>query len=230
MLVNPSTGRAIAAESQTGTWYEEQLEEERRATAKAEAQLKEDMEARNRPAKCQRLDVPPDPPVHSKVELLTYSRNPPELYASPAINAVSVMLGVGWSAISSEEHTQSAARGWAKYIENHYPSLNDVEILLKSEGRQAYLVRARDRIEGLYLFSEDLNDGRLVAHDWESCIRKLRVSEVDFDGREAMRAVRTPIIATSDGMDGVQDMGLNGTASAEEISAAVQSLDSMDID
>jgi hypothetical protein len=68
-------------------------------------------------------------------------------------------LGIGWSTISDDASMQSAARGWARYLENHYRHIHGAEILLKSEGLDAYLVGYQ---EGYYLFREDLLEGQLV--------------------------------------------------------------------
>jgi hypothetical protein len=205
-LVDPVTGKSTSTESQTGTWYEGYIEEEYQASIRAAESLAKDVVlSRDRPAKCQRLDLPPKPPVKRNASLLTSANGPSDLFASLAIDAASVMLGVGWTVISTNEHTQCATRGWTKYIENYYPSLTNVEILLKSEGREAFLIKAMGPAEGLYLFSEDLAEARLLAHDWDSCIAILRASPAVVGGLETLRAITTPVISTTEGTDYLQD-------------------------
>ena len=43
--------------------------------------------------------------------------------ATLAVDDYTLALGIGWTKIASEDpDTQAAARGWVKYIENHYPA------------------------------------------------------------------------------------------------------------
>jgi hypothetical protein len=44
-----------------------------------------------------------------------------------------VHLDIGWSRISDNEHIQATARGWARYIENHFLVTNP-KIRLESLG------------------------------------------------------------------------------------------------
>lgn len=195
-IIDPSTGRAAAAESQTGTWYEENLEIERLASieaAKALAQAAEVGAAR--PTKALRLEKMPDsslsPSAATPAEVQGQSP-----FETPVLDPATQLLGVGWKLIGKDEDMQAAAKGWARYIDNHYASLADAELVLKSEGHQAYLVSATNTNEGtqgFYLFAEDLNEGKLVAQTWEVCLRNLQTSSPIFEGQETMRAVRTPI-------------------------------------
>jgi hypothetical protein len=100
----------------------------------------------------------------------THSSDP----ATPVVDDYTLALGIGWTKIASEDpDTQAAARGWVKYIENHYPRyVYGAEIPSKSKGLNAYLVGCH---EGFFLFSDDLLDGRMVARNWQDCIQNLRV-------------------------------------------------------
>ena len=121
--------------------------------------------------------------------------------ATPAVDDYTLALGIGWTKIASEDpDTQAAARGWVKYIENHYPRyVPDAEILSKSKGLNAYLVGCH---EGFFLFSDDLLEGRMVARNWQDCIQNLRVHPVEYEGREILKAASTP------GSDDVPTTGL----------------------
>ena len=187
-LIDAGTGRALAAESQTGTWFEDQIEEERVAAARAAEELAKAVEeAKGRPSKSVRLDSPVML-AQSDPSNITSSVNIP----APAIDAASLMLGVGWKAIPEDDgDMQCAVRGWAKYIENHFP-LGAVEILLKSEGQEAFVVRALEPQEGWWLFKEDLSEGRLLASSWDNCIMGLRAVPIVFEGANTICAARTP--------------------------------------
>ena len=78
------------------------------------------------------------------------------------VDDYTLALGICWTKIASEDpDTQAAARGWVKYIENHYPRyVHGAEILPRSKGLNAYLVGCH---EGFFLFSDDLLEGR--CHD-----------------------------------------------------------------
>lgn len=181
VLLNPRTGMSISAESQTGTWYEEKAEEEEK----------------NQPTKS---DFRPKMPSSRKSIRLSQSSLHPLLESAPAsppkmvhpeVDEATIALGIGWTKIASEDaDIQAAARGWARYLDNHYtPHLHGAEMLLKSAGLNAYLVGSP---EGFFLFSESLLEGRLVGRTWETCLRNLRAQPIEFEGTEILRAERTP--------------------------------------
>jgi hypothetical protein len=190
VLLNPSTGMSISAESQTGTWYEEKVE----------------IEANSLPSHGGRPEMPPsrksvrlDPdapptPRPDDIAAAVAPESPPKSSSSstqPTIDDFTYTLGIGWTRIASEDpDIQAAARGWARYLENHYPvHVHGAEILLKSKGLNAYLVGCQ---EGFYLFNEDLLEGRLVGRSWDSCLNNLRTHPILFEGEAVLRAERTP--------------------------------------
>jgi hypothetical protein len=200
-LLNPSTGVVLSAESQTGTWYEE------KADTAALASEVEAINAANafRPKipasrKSIRLSQNSIPSLSTFAVNQSTSSNtsapasPPKTASStshPEIDEATLALGIGWTLLANEdENIQTAARGWARYLENHYARyIHNAEILLKSSGLNAYLVRSN---EGFYLFSENLLEGRLVSREWERCISNLRSQPMMFEGEEILRAERTP--------------------------------------
>ena len=194
-LIDPKTGRVLSAGSQTGTWYEEQLEEERKAAAQAAEELARAAEeareeARGRPTKSVRLDSPaPFSQSDAPSSTTSFVAAP-----APAIDAASLMLGIGWKTIPDDDDLKCAARGWARYIENHYPTLGGVEIMLKSDGNEAFLVRVLQPYESWWLFKEDLTEGKLVARNWEACVANLRASPMVFESQDSLCAVRTPAL------------------------------------
>ncbi|KAK8107635.1 uncharacterized protein PG998_009648 [Apiospora kogelbergensis] len=133
--------------------------------------------------KSQRLDMN---------NISTPCTNAPSNRANPAretvVDSFTLHLGIGWSRISDSEHIQAASRGWARYIENHFPVTN-VNIQLESKGLQSYLVEAS---EGYFLFGEDLRQGQLVSRDLNQTFLNLKASPPVFEGTAPMVAAGTP--------------------------------------
>lgn len=90
-----------------------------------------------------------------------------------------------------------ASRGWARYIETHFP-LQSVKIIWKSN-LPAFLVGAvtcdgsprggrRTGTSAYFIFDESLSQGRMVAKSWERALDNLRSQPWIFDGLEIMDA------------------------------------------
>ncbi len=179
-LLNPKTGVIISAESQTGTWFEESAEAAAIAAAKPTTPLiHPDVQSR----KSQRLDITA-PGLDDIATLAVQADSPPKAAPiDPTIDESTQALGIGWTRMTeSDADLQAAARGWAKYIDNHYPEeAHGAKILLKSKGLNAYLVGAE---EGFFLFKEDLSEGRLVSRTWERTLANLMTGggNVVFEG------------------------------------------------
>ncbi|KAL1857915.1 hypothetical protein Plec18167_001681 [Paecilomyces lecythidis] len=222
VLLNPRTGLALSAESQTGTWYEETVEKtvasappvsSRSATLRADAS---DIPSR----KSQRLDVSApgfdDITLSTIQQRLQSSTNEEEhrrtLNASssgspnePQIDNFTQLLGISWQKVNHDGDMAPAVRGWEKYIDNHYARhLQGAHILLKNRSMNAYLVAARSLTQAttsasgssassFYLFGDDLAEGQLVGSNWESCLQNLRSTPIAFEGTEVLRATeKTP--------------------------------------
>ena len=182
VLLNPQTGVSISAESQTGTWYEEKAEEDEKN--KPPTDFRPKMPSFR---KSMRLSQSSAKPIFEP--LASAPASPPK--TAPGIDEATIALGIGWTRIASEDtDIQAAARGWARYLENHYARhIHGAEILLKSAGLNAYLVGCE---EGFYLFSENLLEGRMVGRTWEACLANLRAQPIQFDSEEILKAERTP--------------------------------------
>lgn len=190
-LIKRDAGYVADASTQSGTWMEEK-------DAATDAEVKRQLEAAQvdvRSYKLQRMgsDEPSaaaSPASVSPAALAPESNN-------PVIDNFTLHLGIGWRKISDEEHIQAAARGWAKFIENHYP-LSDVQICLESKGLQSYLVKAT---EGFFLCSEDLRQARLVSQDAQTALRNLQQSPPAFEGAiiiSSVDAAAAPIAIAND--------------------------------
>jgi len=189
VLLNPSTGLSISAESQTGTWYEERAEEEAQKTAQAAAQFRPKLPSCRKSVRLSQSST--KSPIDSAPPVVVAApASPPKTAADhPEVDEATLALGIGWTKMVSEG-IQAAARGWARYLENHYARhIHGAEVLLKSSGLNAYLVGCQ---EGFYLFTEDLLEGKLVARTWETCLQNLQAQPMVFDGQEVLRAERTP--------------------------------------
>ncbi|KAI5862255.1 hypothetical protein GGS23DRAFT_114894 [Durotheca rogersii] len=200
MLIKSPSSYVAEAGSQSGTWVEE------KAAAK---EIRRNEEARainqqHRPSlrshKSQRLDL--NAAVVSGHESKANRRSPvremnpvsgaspstTDTSSQPVIDNFTLHLGIGWRRISEDEHIQAAARGWARYIENHFPVTN-VRVQLESKGLQSYLIEAS---EGFFLFSENLRQGQLVSRDLTRAFANLKTSPPVFDGVEVMTAAESP--------------------------------------
>jgi hypothetical protein len=199
-LIKKITGYVADASSQSGTWVEEKAAaEDARKTEEALA-LQEQL-AQERPSlrshKSQRLEMTApaiasdgsssrrSSPTREAVNPMTASS---DSTGQPIVDDFTFHLGIGWSRISDDEHIQAAARGWARFIENHYPVTN-AKIRLESRGLQSYLVESN---EGFFLFAENLRQARLVSSTAEGALTNLKTSPPVFDGPETMSAAETP--------------------------------------
>ena len=224
-LIKPhGNGYHISAESQTGTWAEEKAEEQAQAVA-----AMEDDGPILRSAKSQRLDLTSTPAIQEEVSLSNGSLVNPLLSTAngttaplePTIDDFTRYLGIGWSSINpTDQDIQAAVRGWAKYIENHFP-IHDVQFRLQSRGLSSYLVEAR---EGYFLFGEDLKQGQLVSSNLEQTFANLRGPVPIFDGVGVMEAGDSPK-PTNISLDGTMiyddtyAFGTNGIDEAHDASA-----------
>lgn len=194
MLINPASGLEISAESQTGTWYEEQQEAERVAAVRVATTLAQQPQAPSlHSRKSQRLDTSSTNEFASSAPLTSATSPTKSGPEKPTIDYFTHLLGVGWSRVGIDNDVRAAARGWAKYIENHYP-MTGAEILLQSRGLDACLVGAQ---QGYFLFKEDLSEGRLVDSNWETCLTNLQSSPMAFESTEILQAAQSPTIQAS---------------------------------
>ncbi|KAI0397133.1 hypothetical protein F5Y17DRAFT_11951 [Xylariaceae sp. FL0594] len=111
-----------------------------------------------------------------------------DVSSQPIVDNFTLHLGIGWRRISEDEHIQAASRGWARYIENHYPVTN-VRIQSESKSLQSYLIEAN---EGFFLFSENLRHGQFVSKDVDQALANLRCSPPVFEGQAVMTAADSP--------------------------------------
>ncbi|CAF9942956.1 MAG: hypothetical protein ALECFALPRED_010286 [Alectoria fallacina] len=182
--IDPLTGTATTAES-AGTWLEDQLEMMLHSDPSERAVQLTDSEGEFPKRKVQRRD-------NSSNADGTIAADPTELptatTADPTIDQYTHLLGIGWTQVGKDSGSVAMARGFSRYIDNHY-ILTNSEVLLESKSLESYLVKTS---QGYFLFPEDLKQARLVATTWEDTLANLQTLPVWFSGAQALYPVRTP--------------------------------------
>ncbi|CAG8039932.1 unnamed protein product [Penicillium olsonii] len=210
VLLNPQTGLALSAESQTGTWYEQEAETKQAAAAPISSRSNAlQSDAADLSRKSQRLDQSApglddialssirqrlnDPSTDDQHRTLSATPAPPN---EPLVDDATRLLGIGWQRVSTDDDMAPAVRGWTKYIDNQYSShLHSSQMLIKSRALNAYLVAATPTSgisPAFYLFTEDLTQAQLVASSWEACLQNLRSTPIIFEGAAPLAANDRP--------------------------------------
>ncbi|KZF25251.1 hypothetical protein L228DRAFT_265727 [Xylona heveae TC161] len=215
--LNPSSGFSSSAVS--ATWVEPNAEGNAATPAAAQA---DSVSSTRR--KAQRLDITASRPEDVSDGAVGASNAPSSNggISDPAVDDFTRLLGVGWTRLSNDDGVQAAARGWARYIENHFP-VSNASIMLQSRGLGAYLVGSQ---QGFYLFHEELADGQLVATAWDQTLANLQARPIVFEGSEVLKATRTPAI------EAAMDNSAAATTSSTPIAGNAQpaAASSMDLD
>ncbi|KIW83729.1 hypothetical protein AYO21_05373 [Fonsecaea monophora] len=188
VLLNPKTGLSVSAESQTGTWYEEKADEKALKEEIAAAYTRPKLPTSRKSVRLSQTSLR----LPIETNIASAPASPPKTAVDrPEFDEATIALGVGWTKMESEsESMQAAARGWAKYLDNHYSRyIHGAQILLKNAGLDAYLVGCQ---EGFFLFSESLLEGKLVGRTWDTCLHNLKCQPMVFEGDEVLRAESTP--------------------------------------
>ncbi|RMZ80817.1 hypothetical protein DV737_g2880, partial [Chaetothyriales sp. CBS 132003] len=193
MLLNPQTRLSISAESQSGTWLEEKEDRDRLEQEIKAATFRPKLPTSRKSIRLSQnaINTAPAPALVDTSPFGGAPASPPKSAAiHPEPDDAAVALGISWTHIGTDESIQGAARGWARYIDNHYARhIHRAEIVLKNTAHDAYLVRCH---QGFFLFSDDLLEGQLVATTWPRCLDNLKAHPFVFDGDERLRAERTP--------------------------------------
>lgn len=216
VLLNPRTKMAISAESQTGTWYEENM-------ASAPAPPSAAVPSQPQPQlvesgrKSQRLD--PSAPSLDDITISSIqrrqdaanddnrrildsaTRSNPFSPGEPLVDDATRLLGISWQRIAMDDADMAAAvRGWKKYIDRQFSAyLADCQILMKNRALNAYLVAARPVTPlglasgpAFYLFNDELTQAQLVGSSWETSVQNLRANPIMFEGTQVLNASDRP--------------------------------------
>ncbi|KAI1201520.1 hypothetical protein F5X97DRAFT_320283 [Nemania serpens] len=200
ILIKSPSSYVANAGSQSGTWVEEKAAvDEKRRNEEARA-INQQARPSLRSHKSQRLDMhvvtlPNAEPQAKRVSpirdigpAVSQAGRSAGVSSQPIVDNFTLHLGIGWNRISEDEHIQAAARGWARYIENHFPITN-AQIQLESKGLQSYLVESA---EGFFLFAENLRQGQLVSRDVNQALVNLKSAPPVFESPEVMTAAESP--------------------------------------
>jgi hypothetical protein len=183
-------GYTLAAESQSGTWYEEKIEKEEKAEAAA------------RPIAISRKSVRMSPSANVEVPSLNDmdAQKTEELIDDngTTVNKLIASLGVGWKNVMSNPNLRDAARAYSRVIERHF-DFTDVLVMLEKESLNAYLVRAKQHgVQGYWLFSDSLQWCQLVGWSLERTVSNLmfgatpRVEGERINARQLTPSASTP--------------------------------------
>ena len=183
--INPLTGTATTGETQTGKWFEDQLEKKLRTEMEERAVQMTDSEGESPKRKMQRRDTSSNADCFMPANS---NGSPKTTVSDPIVDKYTHLLGIGWTYVGENSERAAMARGFGRYIDKHYP-LTDLEVLLFSKSLESYLVKTS---EGYYLFQEDLLSGQLVARTWEDTLANLQCPTIRFSWAQRLFAARTP--------------------------------------
>jgi hypothetical protein len=188
VLIKAGTSYNPDASSQSGTWVDEKLSTAMDSLPKQTVDLNQRIHKSQRRGRDGVSVSPASTPTSESQFRLGSTDATTGSVNGPVVDDFTLQLGIGWRKISPDEHIQAAARGWARYIENHYP-VSNARIVLESRGLQSYLVEAS---EGYFLFDENLRQGRLVSQDSQRALQHLQCSPPTFDGPVTLTAAESP--------------------------------------
>ncbi|EGP92606.1 uncharacterized protein MYCGRDRAFT_106918 [Zymoseptoria tritici IPO323] len=164
-------GYAAAAESQSGTWVEEDAE---RQPFKLASIKRPSVTSR----KSQRMDSRATLPGADDLAQLVLPAQMREVTTEPLIDETTRSLGISWTRMDRSEALQINQRAYSKWIQNHYPRLTDVSIWFENSAMPAYLVAAKNAYNGqheYYIFANDLTEAQLVTTDPSQLIPRLKM-------------------------------------------------------
>lgn len=168
--INPLTGAATTEETQSGTWFEDQLKDKLHSEKgdTAVQTVRSDDELPQRKAQRREASHTDMPDARKRPE---FTESPKVPVSDPIIDQYTRQLGIGWASVGEDPDSAAMARGLARYIDNNYPLITNPEVILKSKSLDSYLVRTS---QGFFLFPENLQYGRLVAREWENTLANLQ--------------------------------------------------------
>jgi hypothetical protein len=179
-------GYTMAAESQSGTWYEEKIEKEEKAQPVRPI-------AASR--KSQRMDSATGIVIPSLNDTTMDAQKTDAIIDDNGTTLKMLMssLGVGWKNVVTNPTLRDAARAYSRVIENHF-DLTDVVVLLEKESLCAYLVRAKQHgVQGFWLFSDSLQWGQLVGWSLQRTVQNLMAGPIpQVEGERINARQRTP--------------------------------------
>jgi hypothetical protein len=196
-------GYRQAAESQSGTWVEENAEREpfklahmKRPTATSR--------------KSQRMDSGATTAGADDLAQLVLPPSMREVTTEPLIDETTRALGISWTRMDRTEALCINQRAYSRWIQNHYPRLKDVSIWFENSALPAYLVAATNAFNGqheYYIFANDLTEAQLVTTDPSQLIPRLKLLPALHLAAPGglIRAETDPITAAQNEVNNVQE-------------------------
>ncbi|KAK3214676.1 hypothetical protein GRF29_19g936099 [Pseudopithomyces chartarum] len=179
-------GYTLAAESQSGTWYEEKIEKEENAQSARPIAVSR---------KSQRMDSATSIAIPSLNDMAMEAQKTDAIVdeQGTTINTLISSLGVGWKNVMTNPTLRDAARAYSRVIENHF-DLTEAVVLLEKESLSAYLVRAKQHgVQGFWLFSDSLQWCQLVGWSLQRTVQNLMAGPIpQVEGERINARQRTP--------------------------------------
>lgn len=185
-------GYSMAAESQSGTWYEEKMEKEEKAESERPIAV-----SRKSARMCPSANVD----IASLNDMDTQKTEDMIDDKGNTINTLIASLGVGWKNVMTNPNLRDAARAYSRVIERHF-DFTDALVMLEKESLSAYLVRAKQHgVQGYWLFSDSLQWCQLVGWSLERTVNNLmfgftpRVEGERINARRLTPSATTPAVS-----------------------------------
>jgi hypothetical protein len=179
-------GYTLAAESQSGTWYEEKIEKEENAQSARPIAVSR---------KSQRMDSATSIAIPSLNDMAMEAQKTDAIVDEQGTTITTLIssLGVGWKNVMTNPTLRDAARAYSRVIENHF-DLTEAVVLLEKESLSAYLVRAKQHgVQGFWLFSDSLQWCQLVGWSLQRTVQNLMAGPIpQVEGERINARQRTP--------------------------------------
>lgn len=167
ILYPEDPGYAACAESQSGTWVEQQAEQRPLAHTKRPSVTSR---------KSQRMDskaIGPD-----DLAQLVLPPSIREVTNEPLVDEATRRLGISFCRMDSTEARQINQKAYSKWIQNHYSGLVDVAVWFENSSIPGYIVAALNAHNGQHeylVFSDDLTEARRITTDPSQLIPRLQM-------------------------------------------------------
>jgi hypothetical protein len=198
-------GYEAAAESQSGTWLDEQAVKKAVQCSHAK-----------RPSISSRKSARRDhgASLSAGQDDLAQLVLPPQIREAAQehlIDEATRVLGISWKRMDGTEVGRISQSAYTKFIERHYPGLKEVAVWFENSAIPGYLVEARNGYsgeQGWYIFSHDLTEARLVTIEPAQLVPRLKMLHMGLEVAAPgghLRAEMDPATAAQNEVDKAQE-------------------------
>lgn len=176
-------GYSISAESQAGTWVDEELEKAEKVRKAAASRT------RIASRKSQRKSATESGP--STLNSLSASAS---TSTSGAFDQAQYYLGVSWRDMSLDSNKRIMAKAYAPIVNSDFP-FSGAQLLLHNEALGVFLVRATSQLFGgeqFLLLKDDMTTASVVASGQEQMLQNLRALPPVIEGPHYTRKAMIP--------------------------------------